>query len=77
MSTEKLVRITIFARRKEGISEDDFDRYWATNHGPLISDWLLRNGIVKYVQVRKHHLCRSYRLLHIKPRSIFRSGLKL
>jgi hypothetical protein len=48
---ESLIRITICAHRKEGITEDDFHRFWAHEHGPLAAEWLKRCGIVKYVQV--------------------------
>lgn len=52
-STEPLIRISVCIHRKEGISEEDFHRYWAHEHGPLAAEWLKRCGIVKYVQVRR------------------------
>ncbi|KAF2439925.1 hypothetical protein P171DRAFT_342588, partial [Karstenula rhodostoma CBS 690.94] len=32
-----------------GISEDEFYKEWAYEHGPLATEWLQRSGIVKYV----------------------------
>ena len=51
MSTEELIRITVFANRNAKLSEDEFNDHWANKHGPLITSWLQRHGIVKYVQV--------------------------
>jgi hypothetical protein len=51
MSTESLIRVTVFVNRKPGTTEDEFNKYWAYKHGPLVTDWLQRNGIIKYVQV--------------------------
>ncbi|KAH7312449.1 EthD domain-containing protein [Stachybotrys elegans] len=50
MDTEPLIRISIAVRRKPGISEEEFSHYWAHKHGPLASEWLKRNRIVRYVQ---------------------------
>ncbi|KAI4634198.1 uncharacterized protein J4E87_001369 [Alternaria ethzedia] len=50
MSTEELIRITVFANRNAKLSEDEFNDHWANKHGPLITSWLQRHGIVKYVQ---------------------------
>jgi len=51
MSTEELVRVTVFANRNPKLSETEFNDHWANKHGPLITSWLQRHGIVKYVQV--------------------------
>lgn len=51
MSTEPLIRVTVLVNRKPGTTEDEFNKYWAYKHGPLATEWLQRNGIVKYVQV--------------------------
>jgi len=51
MSTEELIRITVFANRNAKLSEDEFNDHWANKHGPLITSWLQRHGIIKYVQV--------------------------
>jgi hypothetical protein len=51
MSTEELVRVTVLANRNPKLSETEFNDHWANKHGPLITSWLQRHGIVKYVQV--------------------------
>lgn len=51
MSTESLIRVTVLVNRKPGTTEEEFSKYWAYKHGPLATDWLKRNGIIKYVQV--------------------------
>lgn len=50
MSTEPLIRITSFINRKPSISPDEFYRYWTQVHGPLVHDFMLRHGVVEYVQ---------------------------
>jgi hypothetical protein len=40
--------------RRPDISEEEFHRYWANNHGPLVQDMLVQYGIVKYNQARGH-----------------------
>jgi hypothetical protein len=51
MSTEELIRVTVFANRNNKLSESEFNDHWANKHGPLVTSWLQRHGIVKYVQV--------------------------
>lgn len=51
-STEPLIRISISCHRKPGLSEKEFHRYWAHEHGLLAAEWVKRSGIVRYVQVR-------------------------
>ncbi|KAG9231276.1 EthD domain-containing protein [Amylocarpus encephaloides] len=50
MNTEPLIRITVCVNRKPGTTEEEFNQYWANQHGPLASEWLLRCGILRYVQ---------------------------
>ena len=52
MNTEPLIRVTVCVNRRPGMTEDEFSDYWVNNHGPLATEWLLRCGIVRYVQVR-------------------------
>ncbi|KAK0391454.1 hypothetical protein NLU13_0955 [Sarocladium strictum] len=59
-STEPLIRISVCIHRRKGISEEDFHRYWAHEHGPLAAEWLKRCGIVKYVQ---YHTSSEHRSL--------------
>ena len=50
MSTEPLIRITSFINRKPTVSASDFYRYWTQVHGPLVHAFMLRHGVVEYVQ---------------------------
>ncbi|CAH0047584.1 unnamed protein product [Clonostachys solani] len=50
MNTESLIRVTVCVNRKLGTTEDEFSDYWVNKHGPLATEWLLRCGIVRYVQ---------------------------
>lgn len=49
----RLLRITMYVKRKEGTSEEDFSKYWTERHAPLVSEWLARHGVVRYTQVRE------------------------
>ena len=51
MNTEPLIRVTVCVNRKKGTTEEEFNKYWAYEHGPLATEWLLRCGIQRYVQV--------------------------
>lgn len=51
MNTEPLIRVTVCVNRKPGTTEEEFNKYWAYKHGPFATEWLLRCGIVRYVQV--------------------------
>ena len=51
MNTEPLIRVTVCVNRKPGTTEEEFNKYWAYQHGPFATEWLLRCGIVRYVQV--------------------------
>jgi hypothetical protein len=44
MSTENLIRVTVLAKRNPDLSE-------ANKHGPLITSWLQKYGVIKYTQV--------------------------
>lgn len=56
----QLLKLTLFAKRKQGMSEDDFGKYWTEKHAPLVKEWLAKHGIVRYAQV--HHDDFAYRL---------------
>lgn len=55
MATDNLLRITVFAHRNPALSEEQFHAHWTTKHAPLVSSWLQRHGVAKYIQVRKPH----------------------
>lgn len=68
MDTEPLIRVTVCVNRKKGTTEEEFNKYWAYEHGPLALDWLLRCGIVRYVQVGDPQRLKNTRInvmLHI------------
>lgn len=48
----KLVRVTLYIRKKEGLSQDEFNQYWSKVHGPLVKRMIEKHGILKYNQVR-------------------------
>ena len=52
LSKKKVVRLSLLARRKEGMSEEEFHRHWTHVHAPLVVEWLARYGTVRYTQVR-------------------------
>jgi uncharacterized protein (TIGR02118 family) len=43
-----MVKVITTIRRKEGMSQEEFSRYWEENHGPLIKKIL--PGVKRYVQ---------------------------
>jgi hypothetical protein len=51
MSTENLIRISVFANRNPSLSEEQFHTHWTEKHGPLVSSWLQKYGIIRYTQV--------------------------
>lgn len=46
-----LIKVSMFTTRKEGISEAEFHKYWTERHSKVVSEWLQRNGVVRYSQV--------------------------
>jgi hypothetical protein len=40
------------------MTEDEFHEYWNNKHQSVVKDWLVKHGVIKYVQVsscyRKH-----------------------
>jgi hypothetical protein len=53
MYTARLTRISVLSRRKPGMSEEAYRKYWTERHGALVAPWLKRYGILKYTQVSK------------------------
>jgi hypothetical protein len=45
--------MSLFAKPKIHLSEDDFHRHWSQRHSALVSDWLAKHGVVKYIQVNQ------------------------
>ncbi|KAJ9612929.1 hypothetical protein H2200_002870 [Cladophialophora chaetospira] len=46
------VQVTVFIKRKPGMSEEEFHKYWTEVHAPLVEEWLAKHGGLRYVQ---HH----------------------
>ncbi|ETI24899.1 hypothetical protein G647_04269 [Cladophialophora carrionii CBS 160.54] len=51
---QRLVKLSLFAKRKSHLTEDEFHRHWTEKHRALVLDWLARHGIVKYTQYHTH-----------------------
>lgn len=47
------IRITFFLTKSANITEEEFHYHYSTHHGPLVTPWLKRYGIIEYNQVRK------------------------
>jgi hypothetical protein len=57
MNLERAFHIKLFYNRKEGITPEEFNQYWAYNHSAIATPFHLRMGVLKYNQV-----CRGLRL---------------
>ncbi|KIW89477.1 uncharacterized protein Z519_09633 [Cladophialophora bantiana CBS 173.52] len=47
---QRMVKLSLFARRKDSLSEDEFQEYWSGTHKALATEWLAKYGIVRYTQ---------------------------
>lgn len=47
----KVLRVSIHLKRREGLSVEEFNRYWSEQHGPLVRPLIQKYGILKYTQV--------------------------
>jgi uncharacterized protein (TIGR02118 family) len=47
-----VIKVVFCLRRAEGLSFDDFQRYWHEQHGPLVARLAPVLGIRRYVQAR-------------------------
>lgn len=56
MNMERMFHVKIFYNRKQGITLEEFNSYWANNHSALAEPFHLRLGVVKYSQ-----LCKQFR----------------
>ena len=48
----RLLKLTVYGKRKQGMSEEDFIKYRTHKHRPLVVEWLVKHGIVRYAMVR-------------------------
>lgn len=47
----KVLRVSMYLRKKEGLSQEEFNRYWSEVHGPLVRPLVQKYNILKYTQV--------------------------
>lgn len=52
MASAGLLKLTMFIKRKPGLSEEEFHSYWTEKHPAVVNEWLAKHGVVSYVQVR-------------------------
>ena len=45
-----MIKLVFVIRRREGLSEEEFHRYWIEEHGPLAKRLLEELGATRYVQ---------------------------
>ncbi|EXJ73747.1 uncharacterized protein A1O5_03509 [Cladophialophora psammophila CBS 110553] len=58
---QRMVKLSLFARRKHHLSEDEFQEYWSGTHKALATEWLAKYGIVRYTQSTHHpHFMKQY-----------------
>ncbi|KZV83693.1 hypothetical protein EXIGLDRAFT_306369 [Exidia glandulosa HHB12029] len=51
LSGALLVKLSVFVKRKEGLSQEDFFRYWTEHHAPLfMSLEIAKSNVIQYVQ---------------------------
>jgi hypothetical protein len=50
----KVLRVSMYLKRKEGLSAEEFNKYWSEVHGPLVRPLVEKYGILKYTQVSGH-----------------------
>lgn len=48
---EKLYHMKMYYNRKNGTTPEEFNRYWAYEHGKLTQPFHIRIGVIKYMQV--------------------------
>ncbi|KAL6901292.1 hypothetical protein GGI43DRAFT_383622 [Trichoderma evansii] len=50
MASEGLFKLTMFLKRKPGLSKEEFHSFWTEKHPAVASEWLAKHGVVSYVQ---------------------------
>ncbi|KIW99161.1 uncharacterized protein Z519_00824 [Cladophialophora bantiana CBS 173.52] len=46
----KVLRVSMYLKRKPGLTEEQFNHYWSHVHGPLVRPLVEKYGILKYTQ---------------------------
>ncbi|OAP62041.1 hypothetical protein AYL99_04244 [Fonsecaea erecta] len=47
---QKVLRVSMYLKRKPEMSEEEFNHYWSHVHGPLVRPLVEKYGILKYTQ---------------------------
>lgn len=63
---ERVYHIKLFYNRKQGITPEQFNAYWANNHTKAVGDFHLRFGVYKYSQVSNSKLLLLTQANHIR-----------
>ncbi|KAF2095936.1 hypothetical protein NA57DRAFT_78710 [Rhizodiscina lignyota] len=50
MSSQSVIRLSMYFKRNPKLSEEEFHKYWTEDHAPLVSEWLAGHGVLRYVQ---------------------------
>jgi uncharacterized protein (TIGR02118 family) len=45
-----VIKLICFVRRKEGMTADEFHRYWREEHGPLVARTKMGSHVLRYEQ---------------------------
>lgn len=66
-SSQRLFAVTICAKRKPGMSEDEYHKYISEKHAGHLKDLLVRNKIVDYTMVSPFSAGAAFALVMLKP----------
>jgi hypothetical protein len=47
---QRIYRFSLHVHKRADITNAEFSEHWRSKHGPLVTDWLRRYGILKYAQ---------------------------
>jgi hypothetical protein len=50
----KVMRVSMYLKKKAGMSQEEFNHYWSHVHGPLVRPLVEKYGILKYTQVSEY-----------------------
>ncbi|KAJ4318874.1 hypothetical protein N0V94_004204 [Neodidymelliopsis sp. IMI 364377] len=58
-TTTRLLKFSMFIKRKSDITEDEFHKYWTEKHVPVVDKWLAKHGVIRYIQYHLRSEVRS------------------
>ncbi|KPI35376.1 uncharacterized protein AB675_9895, partial [Cyphellophora attinorum] len=47
---QRLYRFSLYVKKRDDMTDEEFGKHWSTSHPPLVQEWMVKYGIVKYVQ---------------------------